>query len=80
MKTIIRTAVLISWGFFGAGQSSAQVGSATLTGTVLDPSERLSPMRLSRSNPSGPEQSRSPSALALDSIGWPVSTLALTGW
>lgn len=38
MKTIIRTAILISLCLFGTGQSSAQVGSATLTGTVLDPS------------------------------------------
>ena len=38
MKTIIRTAILISSCLFGIGQLSAQVGSATLTGTVLDPS------------------------------------------
>ena len=38
MKTIIRTAILISSCLFGTGQLSAQVGSATLTGTVLDPS------------------------------------------
>ena len=38
MKTIIRTAILISLCLFGTGQLSAQVGSATLTGTVLDPS------------------------------------------
>ena len=38
MKTIIRTAILISSCLLGTGQSNAQVGSATLTGTVLDPS------------------------------------------
>ena len=38
MKTKLRTAILISSCLFGTAQASAQVGSATLTGTVLDPS------------------------------------------
>ena len=38
MKAIIRTTILFSVCLFGSGQANAQVGSATLTGSVLDPS------------------------------------------
>ncbi len=38
MKPILRIAILISACLLGTGQASAQVGSATLTGSVLDPS------------------------------------------
>ena len=38
MKNLIRTAILISSCLFGAGQATAQVGAATLVGSVLDPS------------------------------------------